>query len=128
MPSLFRLHSPSRKGSKDPDVVANEDSQKVEVFDDEPVLDINPGELTFEEGTFAKPLSCVAVASDGFCTARHGRRNWSPLGYIRLHDDYVWLLSIQLCYLTLWLLTVLALWSALVYFRLRHPSSDQLGP
>lgn len=128
MPSLFRLHPPSRKGSKDPDVVANQDSQKVEVVDDEPDLDINPGELTFEEGTFVKLLSYVAVAPDGFCIARHGRRNWSPFGYIRLHDDYVWLLSIQLCYLTLWLLTVLALWSALVYFRHRHPSSDQLGP
>ena len=31
----------------------------------------------------------VVVASDSFIIARYGWRNWSPLGYIRLHDDYV---------------------------------------
>lgn len=54
MPSQLQLHPPSRRDSKDPDVRVDEGSQKVEVVNDELDLHINPGELTFEEGTFVK--------------------------------------------------------------------------
>jgi hypothetical protein len=60
MPSLLHLHPPSRRDSKDPDVGADKGSQKAEVVNDEPDVDINAGELTFEEGTFVKPLSCCS--------------------------------------------------------------------
>jgi hypothetical protein len=57
MLSLLHLYSPSKRDSKDPDVAADGGSQKAEGVDDEPDFDINPGELTFEEGTLVKPLS-----------------------------------------------------------------------
>ena len=64
MSSLFHIYSRSRQGSKDPNVSANGGSQKVEDARvsveeayDEPDSDINPGELTFKEGTFLKFLS-----------------------------------------------------------------------
>ncbi|KAN0135782.1 high-affinity methionine permease [Lactarius tabidus] len=53
MSSLLHLHPPSRRDSKDPqaDAGADKGSQKVEVVNDEPDVDINAGELTFEEDT-----------------------------------------------------------------------------
>lgn len=54
MPSRLYLHPPSRRDSKGRDIRVDEGSQKVEVVDDEPDLHINPGELTFKEGTFMK--------------------------------------------------------------------------
>ncbi len=69
MPSLLHFHSRFRQGSRDPDVAVSGGSQKVEdarvsvekvsveKVDDEPDSDINPGELTFDEGTLLKFLS-----------------------------------------------------------------------
>jgi hypothetical protein len=58
MSSLLHIYSRSRQGSRNPDVSANGGSKKVEDARvlveeayDEPDSDINPGELTFEEGT-----------------------------------------------------------------------------
>lgn len=67
MSPLLHLHSLSRRDSKDPvaatDVATDRGSQNVEKrvsvaeVDDEPDFDINPGELTFEEGMLLKFLS-----------------------------------------------------------------------
>ncbi len=64
MPSLLHFYSRFRQGSRDPDVAVSGGSQKVEdarvsveKVDDEPDPDINPGELTFDEGTLLKFLS-----------------------------------------------------------------------
>jgi hypothetical protein len=58
MPSPLHVHPLSRRDSEDLDFAADGGSRKVEGAEDEPKFDINPGELTFEEGTLVKPLSC----------------------------------------------------------------------
>ena len=63
MSLLLRLHSLSRRDYKDPDVATDRGSQNVEdrisvaEVDDELYFDINPGELTFKEGTLLIFLS-----------------------------------------------------------------------
>ena len=89
MSSHVHLHSLSGRDSKAlDDVAANRGSEKVEgahvstaEIDDESYSDINPGELTFEEG---KLLILKWAASENlfFFTTRHSRRNWSPFRYL----------------------------------------------
>lgn len=63
MSSPLHIYSRSKKGSKDSDVLVNGGSQNEDVrasseeAHDGPDSDINPGELTFEEGTLLRFLS-----------------------------------------------------------------------
>ena len=59
----------------------------VEMVDAGSDSDVNPGELTFEEG-----LSLQLCPPEYFfltCNARHRRRDGSPSGYLQLHNAQV---------------------------------------
>ena len=83
---------PTSGYSNEPTAVEHSHDEKdltfvTEMIDAGSDSDINPGELTFEEG-----LSLVQLCSQEIsltCDARHCRRDGSPFGCLQLHDAQV---------------------------------------
>ena len=123
---------PTSGYSKEPTAVGHSHDEKDLTFEAEMVdarsdSDINPGELTFEEGQSLVHL-CFRKISLTF-DARHCRWDGSPSGCLQLHNAQVTTPPHLICqiYLRCELRPASALSSALVYSPLHHPSSSLSG-